>query len=100
MYSKNSIIYHKIILQVNCIAIDSNPEACELTKKNRDKLDLKDRINVVHATLKDNGSIEISNVLNESKNLDLNSKTFDFIVSNPPYIPTKQISTLIPEIKM
>lgn len=54
----------------------------------------------MHASLKDNGSIEISNVLNESKNLDLNSKTFDFIVSNPPYIPTKQISTLIPEIKM
>ncbi|XP_016921092.3 MTRF1L release factor glutamine methyltransferase [Apis cerana] len=85
---------------VNCIAIDSNPEACELTKKNRDKLDLKDRISIMHATLKDNGSIEISNVLNESKNLDLNSKTFDFIVSNPPYIPTKQISTLIPEIKI
>lgn len=55
----------------------------------------------MHATLKDNGSIEISNESkNESKNLDLNSKIFDFIVSNPPYIPTKQISTLIPEIKM
>lgn len=54
----------------------------------------------MHATLKDDGSIEISNALSETKDLDFNSKIFDVIVSNPPYIPTKQIPTLIPEIKM
>ena len=85
---------------VNCIAIDSNPDACELTKENRDRLNLKDRVAVVHATLKDDGSIEISNALSETKDLDFNSKIFDVIVSNPPYIPTKQIPTLIPEIKI
>lgn len=85
---------------VNCIAIDSNPDACELTKENRDRLNLQDRVAVVHATLKDNGSIELSNILNGPNDIDFNSKTFDLIVSNPPYVPTKQISTLTPEIKI
>lgn len=54
----------------------------------------------MHATLKDNGVIELSHKLNGSEDFDLNSKTFDFIVSNPPYIPSKQIPTLTPEIKV
>ena len=54
----------------------------------------------MHATLKDNGSIKLSNVLSGPNDIDLNSKTFDLIVSNPPYVPTKQIPTLTPEIKM
>ncbi|XP_017756677.1 PREDICTED: hemK methyltransferase family member 1 [Eufriesea mexicana] len=84
----------------NCIAIDSSLDACELTKENRDRLYLKDRVAVMHATLKDNGSIELSKILSGPTDLDLNSKTFDFIVSNPPYVPTKQIPTLTPEIKL
>ncbi|CAL7941771.1 unnamed protein product [Xylocopa violacea] len=85
---------------VNCIAIDSNLQACELTKINRDRLDLKDRVAVVHATLKESGTIELSDVLNGPKDLDLTSRSFDFIVSNPPYVPTKQIPGLNPEIKL
>lgn len=54
----------------------------------------------MHATLKDDGSIKLSKVLSGPTDLDLNSKTFDLIVSNPPYVPTKQISTLTPEIKL
>ncbi|KOC61154.1 HemK methyltransferase family member 1 [Habropoda laboriosa] len=85
---------------VNCIAIDSNLGACELTKENRDRLDLKDQVAVVHATLNDDGSIALASILSGPKDLDLSSKTFNFIVSNPPYIPTKQIAALPPEIKI
>ncbi|XP_053971087.1 MTRF1L release factor glutamine methyltransferase [Hylaeus volcanicus] len=85
---------------VNCIAIDANLQACELTKENRDRLGLEHQVTVVHATLKDNGEIEVPNVSNGHGSLDLNSKTFDCIVSNPPYVPTKQILTLAPEIKI
>ncbi|XP_076757509.1 hemK methyltransferase 1 [Xylocopa sonorina] len=85
---------------VNCIAIDSYLQACELTQENRDRLGLKDRVAVVHATLKENGTIEQSDVLSGPKDLDLTSRSFDFIVSNPPYVPTKQIPALNPEIKL
>lgn len=54
----------------------------------------------MNATLKDDGSIKLSNVLSGPDNLDLNSKTFDFIVSNPPYVPTKEVLKLAPEIKL
>nr|XP_034191594.1 MTRF1L release factor glutamine methyltransferase [Osmia lignaria] len=84
----------------NCIAIDSNPDACELTKENRDRLGLEKQVAIMHATLQENGTIDLSNVLSGPKDLDLNSKTFDFIVSNPPYVSTKQIPTLPPEIKI
>ncbi|XP_043263260.1 MTRF1L release factor glutamine methyltransferase [Colletes gigas] len=85
---------------VNCIAIDANRQACELTKSNRDRLGLENQVVIVHATLKDDGTIELSNVLSGPENLDLNSNSFDFIVSNPPYVPTKQILKLSPEIKI
>lgn len=85
---------------VNCIAIDSNLQACELTKDNRDRLGLKNQVTVVHAVLKDDGRIEFLTVLNGPANFDLNSKPFDFVVSNPPYVPTEQILTLSPEIKI
>ncbi|CAK9821271.1 MTRF1L release factor glutamine methyltransferase [Anthophora retusa] len=85
---------------VKCLAIDSSLHACELTIENRDKLGLKDQVAVVHATLNDDGSIALTSILSGPKDLDLNSKTFDFIVSNPPYIPTKQIAALPPEIKI
>lgn len=54
----------------------------------------------MHATLKEDGTIDLTNVISGPKDLDLSSKTFDFIVSNPPYVPTKQIPTLTPEIKI
>nr|XP_003707145.1 PREDICTED: hemK methyltransferase family member 1 [Megachile rotundata] len=85
---------------VNCIAIDSSPDACELTKENRDRLGLENQVAIMHATLKEDGTIDLTNVISGPKDLDLSSKTFDFIVSNPPYVPTKQIPTLAPEIKI
>ncbi|XP_076236452.1 hemK methyltransferase 1 [Calliopsis andreniformis] len=84
----------------NCIAIDANLQACELTKENRDRLGLENKVAVLHAKLKDDGTIDLSDVLSKPENIDLNSKSFDIIVSNPPYIPTKKIPTLAPEIKV
>ncbi|XP_076647277.1 hemK methyltransferase 1 isoform X3 [Halictus rubicundus] len=85
---------------VTCIAVDANRQACELSIQNRNQLGLENQVLIVHATLEDDGRIQHSNVLNGSKELNLNSKTFDIIVSNPPYIPTNQISKLSPEIKI
>ncbi|XP_017877238.1 hemK methyltransferase family member 1 [Ceratina calcarata] len=85
---------------VSCTAIDSNQQACELTVENRDKLGLQDRVAVVRATLEDDGTMRFGNVLSAPKDIDLSSRTFDLIVSNPPYVPTKQIPTLSPEIKL
>ncbi|KZC04032.1 HemK methyltransferase family member 1 [Dufourea novaeangliae] len=85
---------------VNCVAIDTNRQACELCMENRDALDLKNQVHIVHATVTDNGTVQLSDILSGSENLDLNSKTFDFIVSNPPYICTHQIPALEPEIKI
>jgi len=61
---------------------------------------LMDQITVMHATLNSDASIEVSNSFNGVGSVDLNSKQFDFVVSNPPYVPTKQIPKLQPEIKM
>nr|XP_031828522.1 MTRF1L release factor glutamine methyltransferase [Nomia melanderi] len=85
---------------VKCIAVDVNRQACELSIQNCDQLNLGNQVLIIHAVLKDNGTIEHLDELNGPQNLDLNSKLFDIIVSNPPYIPTKQISTLSPEIKI
>jgi len=68
---------------------------------NRSELNLMDQITVIHATLNSDASIEVSNSFNGNvSNADLNSRLFDFVVSNPPYVPTKQIPKLQPEIKM
>jgi len=85
---------------VKCTAIDANPYACDLAMTNRSKLNLTDQVTVMHASLTPDASIEICDTLSEHGNVDLNSRLFDFVVSNPPYVPTKDISQLQPEIKM
>jgi len=67
---------------------------------NRSKLDLTEQITVIHATLKSDASIEVLNKLNAADDRDLNSRLFDFVISNPPYVPTKKIPELQPEIRM
>ncbi|KAG7206060.1 hypothetical protein KM043_003458 [Ampulex compressa] len=86
--------------KVKCTAIDTSVHACELAKENRDQLGLRERVGVVQATLKEDGSIETKGTFNGPEVVDLNSRLFDFIVSNPPYVPTKNIPDLAPEIKM
>ncbi|XP_011162627.2 MTRF1L release factor glutamine methyltransferase isoform X2 [Solenopsis invicta] len=85
---------------IKCTAIDASPHACDLTMINRKKLNLTEQITVIHATLNSDASIEILNNLNGADNLDLNSRLFDFVISNPPYVPTKTIPELQPEIRI
>nr|XP_012216990.1 PREDICTED: hemK methyltransferase family member 1 [Linepithema humile] len=86
--------------KIKCTAIDASPHACDLTMMNRSELNLIDQITVMHATLNSDASIEVLNSFNSASNVDLNSRLFDFVVSNPPYVPTKQIPKLQPEIKI
>ncbi|XP_011863716.1 PREDICTED: hemK methyltransferase family member 1-like [Vollenhovia emeryi] len=86
--------------RIKCTAIDASPHACDLTMINRSKLNLTEQIAVLHATLKSDGSIEVSSSLNGVGDVDLNSKLFDFVISNPPYVPTKKIPELQPEIRI
>ncbi|KAI4494474.1 hypothetical protein M0802_008966 [Mischocyttarus mexicanus] len=80
--------------KVKCIAVDNNPHACDLTKENCSKLGLRERVTVIQATLEEDGTLKYSDGTN------LEDKSFDFIVSNPPYVPTKDILKLEPEIKI
>ncbi|XP_020287445.1 hemK methyltransferase family member 1 isoform X2 [Pseudomyrmex gracilis] len=86
--------------KVKCTAIDMNLHACNLTITNRNKLDLTDQITVMHAVLKPDATIEVLSMLNGNNDIDINSKQFDFVVSNPPYVSTKIIPTLQTEIKI
>ncbi|KAL0102835.1 hypothetical protein PUN28_018256 [Cardiocondyla obscurior] len=86
--------------KIKCTAIDSSPHACDLTMINREKLELTKQVTVLHATLKPDASIEVSENFNSPDNADLDSKLFDFVISNPPYVPTKKIPELQPEIRI
>ena len=86
--------------KIKCTAIDASPYACDLTVTNRNNLNLTNRITVIHATLKPDATVEISKILNGASDVNLNSRSFDFVVSNPPYVPTKNIPKLQSEIKI
>ncbi|XP_063979652.1 MTRF1L release factor glutamine methyltransferase [Diachasmimorpha longicaudata] len=83
--------------KVRCVAIDQNPHACDLARENCRNLKLDDRISVVNATLEAPG--RITSVSGDC-GIHFEGEKFDFIVSNPPYIPTKKIMELEPEIKV
>lgn len=87
-------------LQVNLTAIDINPHACELTMKNAKNLKLDEKLHLFNAKLTENATVEILKEYSSSKSKDFNEKKFDFIISNPPYVPTKKIFKLQPEIKL
>ncbi|XP_043667114.1 MTRF1L release factor glutamine methyltransferase isoform X1 [Vespula pensylvanica] len=80
--------------KVKCIAVDTNPYACDLTKENCSKLGLQERVTIIQATLEEDGTLK------SSESMNFETKSFDFIVSNPPYVPTKNILKLEPEIKI
>ncbi|XP_015172725.1 PREDICTED: hemK methyltransferase family member 1 [Polistes dominula] len=81
--------------KVKCIAVDNNPHACDLTKENCSKLGLRERVTVMQATLEEDGTLTLS-----GNTTNLRDQSFAFIVSNPPYVPTKDILKLEPEIKI
>lgn len=69
-------------------AIDQSKTACELTKENAQNLGFSDRLKVFQHKL-------VSGNLPEEIALH---GPFDLIVSNPPYVPSKDILKLQPEI--
>ena len=66
----------------NCIAIDPGLDAVELSRENADFLGLTNRYECIQVAVE-----KFDHVL-----------PFDLIVSNPPYIPSVDMSTLAPEL--
>ncbi len=69
---------------VRLFALDASPTALQVTKDNVARHDLKDRVAVLRSDL-------LSAVPAD--------RPVDFVVSNPPYIPSKDIEGLAPEVK-
>lgn len=70
------------------VAIDQSRAACELTLENAKKYNLQDRIRIFkHKLEKDTLPEEITT-----------GEKFDCIISNPPYVPKKDLLKLEPEI--
>ena len=78
------------------VGTDLSDKALLIAKKNAEALGMSDRFKAVKADIfpEDKELSEIAEALNISK-----EGKFDLIVSNPPYIPTKVIETLEPEVK-
>lgn len=98
----DGFFFINFFFQVNIVAIDVNPRACELTIRNAKNLDLDMRcLTVLNAAIQKDGKIEVKKGYDDtSKEVDFSKRKFDFIVSNPPYIPTKSVFKLQPEIKL
>lgn len=73
----------KALPDVEIIGIDSSNEALEIASKNAEQFKVSDRCKFI-----------LGNMFEE-----LSKQKFDLIISNPPYIPTKVIETLQPEIR-
>lgn len=72
--------------QLFITAIDKSEDACKLTRENACINNLSDRIRIIQKEIKD---------------FNLNSREkFDVIVSNPPYVPSRDILHLQPEITL
>ncbi|MDD6173470.1 MAG: peptide chain release factor N(5)-glutamine methyltransferase [Elusimicrobia bacterium] len=64
------------------IGADISPEALQVARKNAENMNLGKKVNFVQSDIFENIDGE-----------------FDFIISNPPYIPTDVIATLSPEVR-
>lgn len=75
-------------IQVECVAVDQSKHAVELTEANASRLGLSERLTVVA------GKVTIG------ARPPLPHSSYDFIVSNPPYILRKDLMEVQPEIMM
>ncbi|XP_070192391.1 MTRF1L release factor glutamine methyltransferase-like isoform X2 [Littorina saxatilis] len=76
--------------ELQAVAVDVSCEACSLTEENAQRLGLTDRLTVVQGRVGDEAVQKRLKVLSP----------FNILVSNPPYIPSHQLSTLEPQILM
>lgn len=75
------------IKEAQVYSIDIDEKALEVTRKNVERFHLQDRVEVIKG-----------NILEEINSLQIDEK-IDIIVSNPPYIPKKDIEELQIEVK-
>lgn len=73
----------KHLAKLKITAVDVSDKALEIAKRNAEENKVTDQIEFLHGNLFE----------------PLENKKFDIIVSNPPYIPTKIIETLEPNVK-
>ncbi|KAJ8686224.1 hypothetical protein QAD02_022018 [Eretmocerus hayati] len=88
------------VKNVIMIAIDTNPHACELTLRNARELALGENLILLNATLNKDAALEIKSECHNPKSHKNFAENLDFIVSNPPYIPTENIFKLQLEISL
>lgn len=73
--------------QTSGIAVDISAESLKIARQNAEKLGLSERLKLLQADWFDTDFVR-----------KINQK-FEIIVSNPPYIPSAEITTLAPEVK-
>lgn len=73
----------KSLSNVDVTAVDISPEALKVAKKTAENLECTERVEFVQSNLFEG----------------LEGEMFDVIVSNPPYVETKEIQTLQKEVK-
>ena len=76
-----SVLHHTERTQAD--AVDISPAAAEIARENAEHLGLSDRI-----------AVHTGDLL-----APLAGRTYDMILSNPPYIPTADIAELMPEVR-
>jgi len=73
------------------IATDISEKALAVARKNAEKLKAAERIEFCHGDL-------FAALAPEPRTLNPEPRSFDLLVSNPPYIPTGEIAKLLPEV--
>lgn len=79
-----SLLYHYRSLNVTCTALDINPVAVEVSHRNAARLGLSSRY-----------KCELVSFLEFASS----NEQFDIIISNPPYIPSREINCLDLEVR-
>ena len=82
-----------ILKDSECAALELYEKTLDIAKGNAALNEVQDRFIPIRADLLCGGASELERVLDEK-----HRQGFDFIVSNPPYIPTADISSLEPEL--
>ena len=80
-----AVVLAKEIENSHILAVDSSDRAVEVAKENIDLHSVRDQVFLMKA--------DFCHPLCFQKN------TFDIIISNPPYIPTNEIKSLLPDVK-